>query len=62
MTPCCMSYLLTNGIPVKKGEKRHNSLAAIALRELGVDVDKTLQSQDWMNADAVGSRHAICHG
>ena len=45
------SYLLTNGMPLKKGEKGHNSLEAIALRELGVEVDKTLQSQDWMNAE-----------
>ena len=45
------SYLLTNGIPVKKGEKSHNNLAAISMRELGVDVDKTLQTQDWMNAE-----------
>ena len=45
------SYLLTNGLPLKKGEKGHNNLAAIASRELGVEVDKTLQSQNWMEAE-----------
>ena len=39
------SYLLTNGRPTQK-----NSLEAIAYRELGVTVDKTLQKSDWMNA------------
>ena len=38
-------------IPLKKGEKGHNNLAAIASRELGIDVDKTLQSQNWMEAE-----------
>ena len=47
------SYCLTNGDPVPKieGIKSNLSLAAIAHRELGVTVDKTLQAQDWMNAD-----------
>ena len=45
------SYLLTNGIPVPKGQTGHNNLAAIAKRELGVEVDKTLQSQNWMEAE-----------
>ena len=45
------SYLLTNGIPLKAGQKGHNNLAAIAKRELGVEVDKTLQSQNWMEAE-----------
>ena len=40
------SWLLTNGQPNAK-----NNLAAIAYRELGITVDKTLQSQDWMNAE-----------
>ena len=44
------SYLLTNGLPLKLG-KGHNNLAAIASRELGVEVDKTLQSQNWMEAE-----------
>lgn len=45
------SYLLTNGMPLSKGQTGHNSLASIAKRELGVEVDKSLQAQDWMNAD-----------
>ena len=45
------SYLLTNGIPLKAGQKGHNNLAAIAKRELGVEVDKTLQNQNWMEAE-----------
>ena len=45
------SYLLTNGIPVKAGQRGHNNLEAISQRELGVTVDKSLQSQDWMNAE-----------
>ena len=40
------SYLLHNGIPTAK----HN-LAAIAFRELGIKLDKSLQKSDWMNAD-----------
>ena len=40
------SYLLNNGL-----SNVSNSLAAIAKRELGVELDKTLQKQDWMNAD-----------
>ena len=31
--------------PLKKGEKGHNNLAAIAKRELGVEVDKTLKAE-----------------
>ena len=41
-----MSWLLNNGIPTIK-----NNLAAIAYREVGVKLDKTLQSQNWMTAD-----------
>jgi len=40
------SWLLNNGIPTAK-----NSLEAIAYRELGVKLDKTLQKSDWMNAE-----------
>lgn len=40
------SWLLNNGIPTAK-----NSLQAIAYRELGIKLDKTLQKSDWMNAD-----------
>lgn len=40
------SYLLNNGLP-----NISNSLQAIAKRELGVELDKTLQKQDWMNAE-----------
>ncbi|MFZ9655407.1 MAG: DNA polymerase [Limnohabitans sp.] len=40
-----LSWLLTNGDP-----RARNNLEAIALRELGVKLDKTLQKQDWMNA------------
>lgn len=40
------SYLLYNGMP-----KVELNLEAIAKRELGVEVDKTLQKQDWMNAE-----------
>ena len=40
------SYLLHNGIPTAK----HN-LPAIAFRELGIKLDKSLQKSDWMNAD-----------
>ena len=36
---------------VEAGQKGHNNLAAIAKRELGVEVDKTLQSQNWMEAE-----------
>ena len=39
------SYLLTNGLPLQ------NNLQAIAYRELGVKLDKTLQKSDWMNAE-----------
>ena len=48
------SWLLTNGQPNAK-----NSLAAIAYRELGITVDKFLQSQDWMNAEVGRSGHAM---
>ena len=41
-----MSWLLNNGIPTIK-----NNLAAIAYREVGVKLDKTLQSQNWMTAE-----------
>ena len=37
--------------PRQKRRKEHNNLASIASRELGVDVDKTLQSQNWMEAE-----------
>ena len=40
------SWLLNNGIPTAR-----NSLEAIAYRELGVKLDKSLQKQDWMNAE-----------
>ena len=40
------SWLLNNGIPTAK-----NNLAAIAKRILGVELDKTLQSQNWMTAE-----------
>ena len=40
------SWLLNNGIPTAK-----NNLAAIAKRILGVDLDKTLQAQQWMTAE-----------
>ena len=40
------SWLLNNGIPTAR-----HSLQAIAYRELGVKLDKTLQKSDWMNAD-----------
>ena len=36
--------------PLKAGQKGHSNLA-IAKRELGVGVDKTLQSQNWMEAE-----------
>ena len=45
------SYLLTNGQVIDKKFKSNNSLAAAAWRELGVELDKELQAQDWMNAD-----------
>ena len=41
-----LSWLLTNGEPTAR-----NSLEAIARRELGVILDKSLQKSDWMNAD-----------
>ena len=40
------SWLLNNGIPTAR-----NSLEAIAYRELGVKLDKSLQKSDWMNAE-----------
>ncbi|MGA1753619.1 MAG: hypothetical protein ACO395_09740 [Pontimonas sp.] len=40
------SALINNGLP-----NNSNALEAIAQRVLKVQLDKTLQSQDWMNAD-----------
>ncbi len=40
------SWLLNNGMPTAR-----NSLEAIAYRELGVKLDKSLQKSDWMNAE-----------
>ena len=51
------SYLLQNGLP-----NVSNSLAAIAKRELGVDLDKTLQKQDWMNAQLTDEDMAYAMG
>jgi DNA polymerase-1 len=41
-----LSWLLGNGIP-----NHSNALDAIALRELKIPLNKSLQKQDWMNAE-----------
>jgi DNA polymerase-1 len=44
-----MAYLLTNGQVVDSKFKSNVSLAACAFRQLGQQVSKELQAQDWMN-------------
>ena len=46
-----MSYLLTNGQVVPTRFKSNVSLAAVVFREIGRELPKELQAQDWMNAD-----------
>ena len=46
-----ISWLLTNGRPVATGFRSNNSLAAVAKREFGFDMDKDLQARNWMEAE-----------